>query len=250
MSLSTTIESGARTLYDLSFQVSPIILVGGIVANTLGGMMPIIGLTGQLLALAQGVLSTGSLSTDDFFAKFVPIPGSSLISNQVATYPFANQNVAGNAIITQPKNVSLLMIAPVKNTGGYLTKLALFESLRTSLEAHCAAGGTFHVATPAHIYTNCILTSMTDATGGEGRQQMIQFQLDFVQPLVTQQAAQSALNALISKVTGGNQVIPSGLAGTSIWSSAAAAVGSAAQGAAQGISNMAGAVSKFAQGAA
>lgn len=233
------IASAFRTVYDLSFQVSPIILNGGIVAGTLGGMMPIIGLVGQLAAFAQGVVSSGGLSTDDFFARFVPIPGSSLINNSVGTYPFANQQVAANAMIMQPKNVSLLMIAPVKDAGGYLTKLALFTSLQSSLEAHIAAGGTFHIATPARLYTNCLLTSMTDVTSGESKQQMIQFQLDFVQPLITQQAASSAFSALMSKLSGGQQVT------SSAWSGAVASVGSAAQGAAQGINNLAGAVNQF-----
>lgn len=233
------ISAGFRSAYDIAFQVSPIILNGGIVANTPGGMMPIIGLVGQLASLAQGVLSSGGLSLDDFFARYVVLPGGTIISNAVGTYPFANQQVAGNAIIMQPKNVSLLMIAPVKDTGGYLTKLALFTSLQSSLESHCAAGGTFHVATPARIYTNCILTSMTDVTGGEGRQQQIQWQLDFVQPLITQQAASSAFSALMSKLSGGQQVTDGA------WSGAVAAAGSAVQGALQGVGNMAGVVNQF-----
>ncbi|WP_175785388.1 hypothetical protein [Burkholderia ambifaria] len=233
------LSSGFRSAYDLSFQVSPIILNGGIVANTLGGMMPIIGLVGQLGALAQSVLSSGSVSLDNFFARFVVLPGGTIISNAVGTYPFANQQVAGNAIVMQPKNVSLLMIAPVKDTGGYLTKLAIFTSLQSSLEAHCAAGGTFHVATPARIYTNCILTSMTDVTSGEGKQQQIQWQLDFVQPLLTQQAASSAFGALMSKLAGGQQVT------SPAWSGAVAAAGSAVQGALEGIGNMAGVVNQF-----
>ncbi|WP_186157957.1 hypothetical protein [Burkholderia gladioli] len=233
------ISSGFRSAYDIAFQVSPIILNGGIVASTPGGMMPIIGLVGQLASLAQGVLSSGSLNLDDFFARYVVLPGGSIINNAVGTYPFANQQVAGNAIIMQPKNVSLLMIAPVKETGGYLTKLALFTSLQSSLESHCAAGGTFHVATPARIFTNCILTSMTDVTGGEGRQQQIQWQLDFVQPLITQQAASSAFSALMSKLSGGQQVT------SSAWSGAVAATGSAVQGALQGVGDMAGVVNQF-----
>ncbi|MBU9228205.1 hypothetical protein [Burkholderia multivorans] len=233
------LSSGFRSAYDLSFQVSPIILNGGIVANTLGGMMPIIGLVGQLGALAQSVLSSGSVGLDNFFARFVVLPGGTIINNAVGTYPFANQQVAGNAIVMQPKNVSLLMIAPVKDTGGYLTKLAIFTSLQSSLEAHCAAGGTFHVATPARIYTNCILTSMTDVTSGEGKQQQIQWQLDFVQPLLTQQAASSAYGALMSKLAGGQQVT------SPAWSGAVAAAGSAVQGALEGIGNMAGVVNQF-----
>jgi hypothetical protein len=250
MSLSTTVSSGVRSVYDLSFQVSPIILNGGIVANTLGGMMPIIGLTGQLAALAGGVIS-GAIngqapSLDDFYARFVPVPGGTVISNAIATFPFANQSVAANAIIEQPLAVSLLMIAPVKDAGGYLSKLAIFTALRTSLRSHNAAGGTYHIATPSFIYTNCIMTGMQDVTSGEGgRQQQIMWQLDFIKPLITENDALSAQNSLISKVTGGQQIIPSGAAGTSIWSSAATAVGSAAQGAVQGVNNIAGAVSNF-----
>jgi hypothetical protein len=242
MSFSTTTAPAFASAYDLAFQISPIILNGGIVANTLGGMMPIIGLTGQLAALGQGILS----GNNEPFARFVPAPGSTLISNAVATYPFATQYVAGNAVIKQPKAVSLIMYAPVQDTGGYLTKLAIFEALRSSIEAHVAAGGTFHVATPAHIFLDCLLLDITDVTNGElGRQQMVQFQWNFSQPLVTLSQAQQAQNSLMSKLTGGQQIIPSGLAGTSLWSSAATAIGSAAQGAAQGINGITGAVSSF-----
>jgi len=238
-SLQTTVASAFRSVYDLAFQISPIILNGGIVASSLGGMMPIIGLVGQLGALAQGVLSSGGFGTDDFFARFVPLPGSTIINNAVATYPFANQQVAGNAIIIQPKNVSLLMIAPVKDAGGYLTKLAIFESLRSALDAHCAAGGTCHIATPAHIYTNTILTSMTDVTSGDSRQQQIQWQLDFIQPLLTQQAAAAAYSAQMSKIEGGGQVT------SPDWSGAGAATASAAQGAVPGGSALFGLVNQF-----
>jgi hypothetical protein len=242
MSLSTITQSAFSSAYDLAFQISPIILNGGIVANTLGGMMPIIGLTGQLAALAQGLLS-GNVEP---FARFVPAPGSTLVANATATYPFANQFVAANAVIKQPKNVSLIMYAPVQDTGGYLTKLAIFEALRSSIEAHVAAGGTFHIATPAHIYPNCLLNNITDVTSGElGKQQMVQFQWDFFQPLVSLSDAQNAQSSLMSILTGGQQITPTGLAGTSIWSSAASAVGSAAQGATQGINGITGAVNSF-----
>jgi hypothetical protein len=246
MSLSTTVSSAFRSTYDLAFQVSPIILNGGIVANTLGGMMPIIGLTGQLASFAAATLTSGSLNADNFFAKFVPVPGGTVISNAVATFPFANQSVAANAIIEQPLAISLLMIAPVKEDGGYLSKLATFTALRTSLRAHNAAGGTYHIATPSFIYQNCVMTGMQDVTSGEGgKQQQIMWQLDFIKPLISETDALTAQNALMSKVTGGQQIIPSGLAGTSIWSSAATAVGSAAQGAVQGITGIAGAVNTF-----
>lgn len=226
-----------RSTYDLAFQVSPIILVGGIASQSLGGMLPIIALTGQAAAFAQGVV-TGGLNEDAFFAKFLPIPGSTLISNAIGTYPFANQQVAANAIIQQPLNVSLEMISPVKDRGGYLTKLAIYTALQSSLVAHNNAGGTYNIATPAYIYTNCLLTGMTDITGGDTNQKQVKWQLDFVQPLITQQQATASYNALMSRAAGGQQIT------SSSWSGAVAS-GSPVQGAAQGTNQLFGAVNSF-----
>lgn len=198
------IANAARSAYDIAFQVSPIILTGGIAANANGSALPIIALTGQAASFAQGVLTNG-LTLDDFYARFVPLPGSTVISNAIGTYPFANQDVAANAIIRQPLNVSLQMIAPVKDTGGYFTKLAVFTALQQSLASHNAAGGTYSIAMPSYIYTGCIMVAMTDITSGGTKQQQILWQLDFVQPLVTQQAAQSSYSGLMGKLASGQQ---------------------------------------------
>ena len=197
----------ARSAYDLAFQVSPIILVDGIAKNGVQNMLPIIALTGQLGALAQGVLTSG-LSLDSFFARYIPIPGGTIISNTIGTYPFANQQVAANAVIQQPVNISLMMIAPVRDTGGYLSKLAIFTSLQQSLQQHNNAGGRYHIATPAYIYTDCLMTAMTDITSGETKQQQVGWQLDFVKPLVTQQQATAALNNQMSRLANGQQINP------------------------------------------
>lgn len=238
-------QPAAATGYDLAFQVSPIILVGGIASNTLGGMLPIIALTGQIASFAQGAASSGSLNADDFFARFVPVPGSTLVSQQVAQYPFANQTIAANATIQNPLSISLRMIAPVKDTAGYLTKLAIWSSLQSSLIAHNAAGGTYTVATPAKIYTNCLLLDVTDVTGGGTKQQQIEYQWSFVQPLITQEQATAAYNSLMSKLTSGAQVTEPTTSGTSIWSNAQVAVGSAAQNAMQGIGRLSGVVNQY-----
>jgi hypothetical protein len=208
------IANAARIAYDLAFQVSPIILMGG---NYPSGM-PIIGLLGQLpgignfpgqlVSLGQGIATNG-LSADDFFAKFLPLPGSTLINNTIGRYPFANQQVAANAIIQQPLNISLHMIAPVKDEGGYLTKLAIFTSLQNALQSHCSAGGTFNIATPSFIYTNCLMTLMQDITSGTTNQKQIEYQLDFEQPLITQAQATAALNTLMGKLAGSQQVTSS-----------------------------------------
>lgn len=237
-------QPAAAVAYDLAFAVSPIILVGGIASNTLGGMLPIIALGGQALSAFQGALS-GGINTDAFFARYVPVPGSTLINQAIATYPFANQSVAANATIQNPLNISLRMIAPVKDTAGYLTKTAIWISLQNSLVAHNASGGTYTIATPWYIYTGCLLQAITDTTGGDTKQQQIQAQWDFVQPLTTQMQATSAYNSLMSKLSGGAQVTPSTTAGTSIWSNAATAVGSAAQNAVSGIGSMAGVVNQY-----
>jgi hypothetical protein len=215
----------AAVAYDLSFQISPIILVDGIAANVPFGLLPIIALGGQAAAALQGAIS-GGVNTDAFFARYVPVPGSTLVNQSIATYPFASQSVAANATIQNPLNISLRMICPVKDTAGYLTKLPILTSLQNSLVAHNAAGGRYHVATPAYLYTNMLLTAMTDVTGGGTKQQMIEYQLDFVQPLVTQTQATSALNSLMSKLNSGAPVSAPTVAGTSFWSSPLTAISS------------------------
>jgi hypothetical protein len=177
-------------------------------------------LSGLVSTVINDVTGSDLLPT----VRYVPLPGATVINNTVATYPFANQAVAGNAVIRNPKNVSLLMIAPVNSVGGYLLKMATFMALQSTFEAHTAAGGTFHVLTPSYPYFDCLMTGMTDVTSGEGHQQQIQWQIDFVQPLVTQQQAQTAWNGMMSKISGGQQIT------SSSWNAAAATAGTPVQG--------------------
>jgi hypothetical protein len=224
-SVANTIGNAARFAYDLAYQRSPIILAGGSFASALGGMVPIFTVLGSLL---NDVTGSDTAPT----VKFVPIPGATVISNTAATYPFANRQVAGNAVIRNPKNVSLLMIAPVNSVGGYLLKQALFMSMQSTFESHTAAGGTFHVMTPSYPYFDCIMTGMTDFTTGEGYQQQIQWQIDFVQPLVTQQQANTAFNGMMSMISGGQQLT------TSVWNEAASVAGTAVQGVSNAIAGI------------
>lgn len=201
-------------------------------------MLPIIGLLSEIAGFAQAAATNG-IAVEDFPFRFVPIPGGTIISNAVGTYPFANQQVAANAIIVQPLNISLLLIAPVNTQGGYLTKLPMITALQTALQNHVDAGGTFHIATPGFLYTDTLLTGMTDVTPGDTRQQQVQWQLDFYKPLVTLQSASSALNSLLQKVGGGSVIT------SSAWGGASAAVGQPTEGAASSIAGMYGAVNKF-----
>jgi hypothetical protein len=189
--------------YNLAFQVSPIILQGGIAKS---GLIPIIQLYNQVGKLTPGA------TVDDFFAQYLPLKGGTLISNAVGMYPFANQTIAANAVIQQPLTISLRMICPVNQPGGYITKLAIVTALQGSLQLHNASGGTYVVATPAFVYPNLIMTGMTDITSEEGVQQQIEWQLDFIAPLLTLAAAAAAQNNFMTTITGGGQIV-----GTPAW---------------------------------
>ena len=192
-----------RTLFQLGFQISPIILVNGLAIGMPGAMLPIVVLT-EAVNFIQGLLAGGTtLSLDNFFAQFEPLPGSRLISQTVGKYPLANQQVAANAVIAQPLNVSMRMLCPVRQPGGWITKLATLTALQTALAAHNASGGTYIVATPAQIWTNGLLTAVEDISSGRGSQTQTEFRFDFEFPLITQAQAQSVLGGLMSRISGG-----------------------------------------------
>lgn len=215
--------NAALAAFKLAFQLSPIILVDGIAASIPGTMLPIIAIT-ESLNFAVGLLSGGeNLELDDFFANFEPMPGGTIIDNQVGHYPFANQAVAANAIIKQPFQISMRMICPVREPFGYATKLATMTALQAALDKHNNSGGTYTIATPAFFYTNCIMTGMRDASSQDSRQAQNAWQLDFEQPLITQVQADQAQNALMSRMSAGTP-----FDGPPTWSGLAPNVGTTA----------------------
>lgn len=199
--------------YKLAFQVSPIIFTGGIAANIPGGGLPIISIT-ESIDFLGGILSGGQ-STSDYFANFDTLAGSKLISNQYGTYPFANQNVAANAVIVQPLTISLRMTCRVNN---YLARFAIITALQASLQQHTALGGTYTVATPGLIYTNLLLTDLTDISPGDPTQQQSVWRWDFFAPLITQAQAQQAQSSLMSSLSNGTPT-------SGDWSGPASTVG-------------------------
>lgn len=206
--MASILNSAVRTAYDLAFQVSPVILTGGQYSSP----MPVIGLIGQLAALTQGALTNG-VSIDDFYARYLVLPGGTVISNAIGTYPFANRQVGANAIIEQPRNVSLLMIAPVRDAGGYLTKMAIFTALQTSFQNHNRAGGTYTIMTPAYIYQNCVMATMSDVTSGETKQRQVQWQIDFFKPLISSVDANAAFSNQMGALAGGGKLTTSSPSG-------------------------------------
>lgn len=189
--------------FKLGFEISPIILTGGVATNIPGGMLPIVSIT-EAANFLTGILSGGTeASLDDFFAHFLPAPGMTLVDNVVGHYPFANQAIAANAIISQPLRLSMLMICPARGEGGFLAKLATMMALQATLLQHNANGGLYTVATLSGIMTNGILLNLKDVSGGDTKQRQHTWQWDFEFPLITLQQADQAQNTLMSKLSSG-----------------------------------------------
>lgn len=191
--------AAARQQYDLAYQVSPIFLVGGAFGPR---GAPITQLYNQ-----SALLATTS-DPNAFLARYVPLPGSTLLAYAVGNYPFPNQQLAANSMIKQPLTLSMLMIAPINQPGGFAgtAKQSALTSLFTALDRHNTAGGYYNVATPAFLYTGLLLTGVSDVTHSDSQQQQIEFQLDFTAPLVTLESAAAALGSIMQSVTNGAQV--------------------------------------------
>jgi hypothetical protein len=201
--------------FQMSYEWSPITLIGGIAQNMNGGALPILYLL-QPGAFPNGILSGGNnINPDDIFAHFQPVPGGKLIDNEIAEFPLANQIVAANAVIVQPLRISLVMKAPAQGEGGYASKLSTITALRTALASHTTSGGTYNVSTPSYIYTNCLLLDLVDVSGTQTAQVQTEWQWNFEQPLLTIAQAQQAQNNLMSKMSSGTQV--SGTDGAVNW---------------------------------
>jgi hypothetical protein len=207
--VSTT--TGGLAQFANSFAISPIILVGGAANNTSGGKLPI----SQLLQPGNwpsGPLSpSAGIDLDNFFALFTVMPGDTLIENINAKWPLANQQVAANAIISQPLHLSLRMTCPGREESGvtYAGKQAVMTALQSTLQQHTDLGGWYDVATPSYLYQGCLLLSLRDITdASQGGQVQVEYIWEFEQPLISTAAAQGAQNVFMSKLT--NQTINTG----------------------------------------
>jgi hypothetical protein len=219
-------SSPGYELYKLGYEISPVILVNGIASLIPGQMLPIVALT-QAADFTLGLLNGDTVpsSLDQYFAHWKPLPGTTLIQNQIGSYPFANQSIAANATIAQPLQISLQMNCPVQQEGGYTAKLATLTVLQQALAMHTQLGGTFTIATPGQVFTNCILVLVRDISGGASYQVQHTWQFDFLQPLITINQATQVYSALMNKIAG---QLPTGLLPS--WSGVDSTVGAAVAG--------------------
>jgi hypothetical protein len=209
-----------RAAWELMFQTSPILMTGGRLSRLLGMPdwlpgVPIIAATA--IASVPGILG-GALggagnfglptSLDDAFAQFQPMAGATVIDQQIATYPFANQTVAANSIIQQPCHISFQMICPARGPISYWTKLAAMEAMIQGLYLHNQNGGTYTLLTPSFIYFNCLMRNMRDTSSSQTKQVQNVWTLDFEQPLLTVEQAGNAvqkLNGILTDLDNGTQ---------------------------------------------
>ena len=167
--------NGIASQFTLGYEISPILLTGaGIVPN--GQILPIVSLTEPSGSGAD------QSDLDSFFAHFVPLPGSTLIDQVIGTYPFANQAVAANAVITQPLTISLKMICPARTSDGYSGKSSIMTALQASIAQHNVSGGTYTVVTLAGVWENLVMKSLRDISANSSAQPQTEWQWDFIQP--------------------------------------------------------------------
>src|SRR6516225_6166584 len=174
----------------LQYQVCPIILSGGIASQILGSMLPIMSLFGMGgiagLPLLGGLpLPFDPVDLDDAFGAFNVMPGGTLVNQQIAKYPFANQWVAANATIREPLTLSIIMDAPMRGPNAWAMKQMIMTALKATLDNHNNAGGTYAVLTPAYLYTDLIMTALTDnSRSGSSALPQNAWRFDFEKPLV------------------------------------------------------------------
>ena len=194
----------------LSYQICPIVLTGGVATAIPGGMLPLINLVsaGGTLTLPN-TLNQGQgppnprfdpTDLDNAFGAFNVLPGGTLLQMSIGKYPFANQDVAANATIREPLSVSVIMDAPMRGPNPWQVKQTVMSSLKATLDLHNNKGGTYVLATPAFIYDNLILVALTDNSRGNNSLPQNAWRFDFERPLVALRDLQGSLSSIMAKI--------------------------------------------------
>jgi hypothetical protein len=76
-------------------------------------------------------------------------------------------------------------------------------ALKVTLDEHHNLGGTYTIATPAFLYQNMIMTSLTDNSRGNNSLPQNAWRFDFEKPLVALDDFQAAYGQFIQKIENG-----------------------------------------------
>ena len=136
----------SNTPVQLSYQVCPIMLTGGIASQISGGILPMLALVSTALLQIESQADINDL--DDAFGAFNVLPGGTLVTQSIGKYPFANQYVAANAVIHEPLTISVIMDAPMRGPNAWEIKHATMTNLKMQLDNHNDAGGLYTIAAP------------------------------------------------------------------------------------------------------
>jgi hypothetical protein len=188
-----------RNYYKLMYQVCPIMLVGGIASQIPDGMLPVLNLmymdTPSLADQNRPLMLPDNIQDlDEVFGTFNVLPGGTLITQTIGKYPFANQWVAANAVIREPLTVSVIMDAPMRGNQAWSTRQVIFMALKATLDSHNNQGGMYTIATPAYMYENMVMTSLTDNSRGNNSIPQNAWRWDFEKPLIVLSELQGAQN--------------------------------------------------------
>ena len=154
--------------------------------------------------LCEAILNFSvSENLDNAFGAFTVIPGGTLVQQQAAQYPFANQHVAANATIFDPLQVSLIWDTPMRGPHAWTRKFATIGNVQAALTRHNNGGGTYAVVTPSFIYTDMIMKGMTNSSRGSNPIPQNAWRFDFEKPLIRIQDLLAAQSVMMAKLTGG-----------------------------------------------
>lgn len=226
MSIGQDASLAVQTAWELVYRVSPVILTGGIASSLTSSISPS-GLFGSTLSSIASVgipiamiidpvslLDPTSLNVDDLFAHFTPMTSGTLLDFTVAKQPYANQTVAGNAMVQNELVISVNMECAYRGSANMITRIAVIQAFQAVISKHVSMGGRFTVLTPGMTYTNALLVRITDVSDDPTKPQT-SFQLDFERPLITKVEAAGASSTLMSKLTSGQQTAGSWVSASS-----------------------------------
>lgn len=187
--------------FKLAFEISPILLCGGIAKNIPGGVLPIAAIT-EGLSIVNGLLQGADRPIDSFSTAFFPASGTTLVVQDVGHFSFLDQATAANAVVQKPNRIVMQMLRPADTkSGGYVGKGLTFTALKVALDKHNQAGGTYTIMTPAFIFTDCLMHTMTDVSGFSEQNKQVQhsWSLEFEKPLLYISQLESVQANLFSK---------------------------------------------------